>query len=110
VGKSLLKIKKIKVVLFLTFNMDFLKEEKGAVARAAMLSFATLVVIAIVWNIMGPVLNEQIFAFAENRVADDMKTTYKLIDMVWRWWPIILLGANIIYLFVQSQEPHRVPR
>lgn len=69
------------------------------------MAFATLVIIAIAWNIMGPVLNEHIFSYAAERVSDDMKSTYQLINLVWQWWPIILLAAVIIYLFMQAQNP-----
>jgi uncharacterized paraquat-inducible protein A len=82
----------------------FKKDESG-IAYAAALAFATLIVIAISWSVLGPTLEVKIFGYAEEQVASgtyDYGPTAKMIHWVWAVWPLILLAATILYLFAAS--------
>jgi hypothetical protein len=88
-----------------------LSDERG-IAREAAIAFTTLIVIAITWNILFPSLEEHVFEYAENEYKQNndftqYESTYQLIYFVAKYWPIIMLIAVLLYLFMASQTPTR---
>lgn len=87
-------------------------EDQGGIAHEAAVAFATVLLIAITWNVLFPSLQEHVFEYAENEYKQnddftDYKSTYNLIYYVVKYWPIILLVAVLLYLFMASQKPTR---
>lgn len=85
-------------------------DKSGQIAYKAAVAFSTLLVIAITWNILFPSLQEEVFEYAEKEYKEnndytEYETTYQLIYYVVKYWPIILLVAVLMYLFMGSQAP-----
>jgi len=87
-------------------------DQGGQIAYKAATAFATLLVIAITWNLLFPTLQEEVFEYAENEYKKnndytEYENTYRSIYFVVKFWPIILMIAVVLYLFMASQQPSR---
>jgi len=91
-------------------------DEGGTIAYEAVVAFTTLFVIAIAWNVVGPSVDHHVFDYAENEYnSNEMDdegygTTFTLIKMVWKYWPIILLIGVMMYLYIGPTSPQRTAR
>ena len=87
------------------------KRDQSGLAYAAVVAFAGLMIIAITWNILGPMMSKHIFAYAENEMKEDGtweeygKNPHTLIVFIWNYWPLFLLGAYIVFMYLASQQP-----
>lgn len=89
--------------------LSSLRRDQSGLAYAAAVTFISLVVIAITWNIFGPALESKVFNYSEEQMKedgtwDDFKDTHALILFIWRTWPVFLLLGAIIYLLMASQR------
>lgn len=89
--------------------MRSLHKDQSGITAAAMTTFATLITIAVVWNILTPTLEVNVFEFSENRMRDEgildrYETTFDMIFFIWKYWPLILLGATMTFLFLSAQR------
>jgi len=55
-------------------------------------------------------ITENIFNWSENRMRDDgtwstFEDTHRIIVWIWDNWPIILLGAVIIAMYMGARKP-----
>ena len=90
-----------------------LRDDDMGFAYSAAIAFVGLVVIAITWNIMGPMLAREVFDYAENEMKEDGTwdewgaPSHGLIVFIWNYWPVFLLAAYIVYMFVAGQGPRQ---
>jgi len=92
-------------------KLTALRHDQSGLAYAAAVAFAGLMIIAITWNIVGPVMAKHVFAYSENQMKEDGtweeygKDPHTLIVFIWDYWPLFLLGAYILYMYLASQRP-----
>lgn len=90
--------------------MRNLRSDESGLAYAAITAFTALIVIAVAWNLLGPTLNREVFDYTENQMMEDntyedFRPTFDMIDWIWSYWPLILIFAAVLYLFLASQRP-----
>lgn len=90
--------------------MRSLHRDQGGLAYAAITALSTLIVIAIAWNVLSPTLEEEVFSYAEDELTEDnnfadLEPTYDMIHWIWDYWPLILIFAVVLYMFLASQRP-----
>lgn len=94
--------------------MRSLHRDQSGLAYAAITALTSLIIIAIIWNVMSPTMQNEVFDYAQDELqADnnftDLEDTYNLIDFVWQYWPLILIISVVLYLFLASQRPGASP-
>lgn len=88
------------------------RDARGGITYTALAAFGTLICIAVVWNIMSPSITHNVFDWTENQMTEDgtfaeYEQTHIIIVWIWDNWPIILLGAVIIWMYVGARKPQQ---
>ena len=82
--------------------VKFLKDESGA-AWAWVIVLVTIVVLALVWGTLGPVVQEtHTYVNTTGEVLPEMQGPIDNILQVWRWFPVILLFGMILWALAYS--------
>ena len=85
--------------------MRSLRKDNHGIATTALMAFGTLIIIAVVWNIMMPSI-QNIFDMTEERMTEDgtfaaYEPTHRIVEWTAKTWPILLLGAVIVWMYVK---------
>lgn len=82
---------------------------KGQITTAMAAAFAGLFIVGMIWFMCSPVVLKA-WTSTENLMTEEEKATWgydstkEWAVFLWRSWPLFLVGAFVIYMFLTAQR------